>query len=98
MTILLFKVWEACSDASISFSGEDGEPLSYLVENDLTQLSLNSVLEQCPNLSVVYGAKVERYSIPEQGRDSVPADRVGITLSNGDTVDTQLLVGADGNR
>ena len=92
------QVWEACSDASITFESEDGEPLSFLVENDLTQMSLNAALDACPNVTVLHGAKVDKYSIPEACKEAVPDDKVCVHLSNGDVVETQLLVGADGNR
>jgi ubiquinone biosynthesis monooxygenase Coq6 len=92
------RVWESLSDASISFSNPDGTPLNYLVENDLTQLALNSVLETCSNLTVVYGAKAEKYTLPNPGKESIPEEKVLIHLENGDTVETDLIIGADGFR
>jgi len=96
--IYKMRVWEACSDASITFESDDGEPLSFLVENDLTQMSLNAAMEACPNVTVLHGAKVDKYSIPGACKEAVPDDKVFVHLSNGDVVETQLLVGADGNR
>lgn len=92
------KVWEACSDASISFEDPGGQPLSYLVENDLVQKALNAVLEDCSNLTVIYGRKVEKYCLPEDVNENLPETNVKIVLDNGDTVETKLLIGADGNR
>jgi len=92
------QVWEACSDASISFGGEAGAPLSYLVENDVTQLGLNTALQDLNNVTVIHGCKVSKYRIPAECGDATPADKVEIFLSNGDVIETQLLIGADGNR
>ena len=38
------QVWESCSDAAISFGGEEQEgPLAHVVENDLTVSALTKV-------------------------------------------------------
>ena len=38
------QVWESCSDAAISFGGEEQEgPLAHVVENDLTVSALTEV-------------------------------------------------------
>lgn len=94
------KVWESCSAASITFRDEEnGRPLSYLVENDITQMALNSVMETCGNLDVLYEAKVADYIFPGRTcQENLPEDGVLIRLENGDTIEAQLLVGADGNR
>jgi len=98
--IQAMKIWESCSAASIIFRGEEaGRPLSYLVENDITQKALNSVMETFDNLTVLYGAKVADYIIPgSTDQQNLPEDGVLIRLENGDTIETQLLIGADGNR
>jgi len=99
------KVWESCSDAAIVFHEEDGGgggaleegPLAYLVENDLTVKSLTEVMESCNNVEVRYGAKVKCYSIPNlQDTEQAPKENVIVELENGDKIETQLLVGADG--
>ena len=36
--------------------------------------------------------------MPESCDDATPADNVQIFLENGDVIETQLLIGADGNR
>lgn len=96
------KVWDFCSSATIVFDEEDGggdngEPLSYLVENDLTVKSLTEVMESCPNVEVRYGAKVKSYAIPSlQDQETMPKENVVIELEDGDEIEASLLVGADG--
>lgn len=95
------QIWESCSDASIDFDEGDGghvdDPLAYLVENDLTIKSLTEVMESCPNIEVRYGAKVKSYNIPKlDDLKQASTDAVTIELEGGDTIDTSLLVGADG--
>ena len=69
------------------------------MENDITQKALNSVMETFDNLTVLYGAKVADYIIPgSTDQQNLPEDGVLIRLENGDTIETQLLIGADGNR
>jgi len=92
------KVWESCSDAAISFGGGEQEgPLAHIVENDLTVSALTEVTQGCPNVEVKYGARVKSYAIPDlQHSQQVSASPVVIELENGDRIETELLVGADG--
>ena len=56
-------------------------------------------METFDNLTVLYGAKVADYIIPgSTDQQNLPEDGVLIRLENGDTIETQLLIGADGNR
>ena len=64
----------------------------------MTQHALNTVLDTCSNLSVVYGARAEKYTLPNPGQDNIPGEKVFIHLENGDTLETDLLIGADGFR
>jgi len=94
------KVWESCSDAAIAFGGgEQDEPLAHIVENDLTVNALTEVTQSCSNVDVRYGAKVKSYSIPDlQHSQQVPTSPVKIELENGDEIECELLVGADGGQ
>ena len=97
------KVWDACSEAGITFHAEDidpsGAPLNYIVENDLTLLALNKVLKNISNLQVKYQAKVKKYSIPQlSDTEVVPRDNVKLELEDGSIIETSLLIGADGFR
>ena len=79
---------------------EDGqEPLSHLVENDVTVSALTDVLSGCDNLEVRYGAKVKKYHLPTKGEsESRPKEEVLVELEGGEMIETSLLVGADGFR
>ena len=98
------RVWDGCSDAGIVFSSEDNiynmdAPLNYIVENDNTVAAINNVMDDCDNLTVKYGAKVRKYSIPSRGENEVvPKDNVLVELEDGNIIETSLLIGADGFR
>jgi len=94
-------VWDGCSDAGIIFNQDDTgnpeSPLNYIVENDITLSALNNVLKTCDNVKVMYNTKVETYKIPSVSKqDTVPDDNVVIELTDGKSIKTPLLVGADG--
>jgi len=100
--VMKMRVWDACSKAGIVF-GDDRdsqeEPLSYLVENDVTVKALTDVLDGCDNLEVRYGARVKEYKLPsKEDTESRPKEEVVVELEGGETIVTPLLVGADGFR
>ncbi|XP_046905097.1 ubiquinone biosynthesis monooxygenase COQ6, mitochondrial [Hypomesus transpacificus] len=92
------QVWDACSDALITFDKENlQDEMAYIVENDIIVAALTKQLESLQdNVKVHYGTKVVKYSWPRshQVQDSIPW--VQVTLANGETLQTKLLVGADG--
>jgi len=95
------QVWESCSEAAITFSNDDNpsEPLNHIVENDVTQNALNEVVKRFTgeNLTVMYQSKVRSYELPSDTTTSnLPEDPVRINLENGDVIEAELLVGADG--
>jgi len=94
------RVWDGCSKAGIVFGDNKGqEPLSYLVENDLTVKALTDVLSSCDNLEVRYGAKVKEYHLPiKEETESRPKEEVVVELEGGERITAPLLVGADGFR
>lgn len=91
-------IWEACSDAKISFANDDHSLLNNLVENDVTEKALTEVMKEChDNLTVMYGSKVKSYKLPNVSETSnVPKEPVTITLDSGEVIETELLIGADG--
>jgi len=100
--VMKMRVWDGCSKAGIVFGDKDGtnqEPISYLVENDITVNALTEVMNECENLEVRYGAKVKKYHLPvKEDNENRPKDGVLVELEDGDNVETSLLVGADGFR
>jgi len=94
------RVWDSCSDAAITFQNDDRDtPQSYIIENDLVQKSLNEQMENRDNIKVIHNAKVESYNFPEainNDDNTSSSNKVEINLANGEKLETQLLVGADG--
>uniref|UniRef100_A0A669DJ36 Ubiquinone biosynthesis monooxygenase COQ6, mitochondrial n=1 Tax=Oreochromis niloticus TaxID=8128 RepID=A0A669DJ36_ORENI len=92
------QVWDACSDALITFDKENVEDeMAYIVENDLVVAALTRQLDSLSeNVQVKYRSKVVKYTwpMPSQEADYIPWVRV--TLANGETLQTKLLIGADG--
>ncbi|KAA8582240.1 hypothetical protein FQN60_008980, partial [Etheostoma spectabile] len=92
------KVWDACSDALITFDKENlQDEMAYIVENDIIVAALTKQLDcLSDNVQVKYRSKVVKYAwpLPHQAADSIPW--VKVTLASGETVQTKLLIGADG--
>ncbi|XP_070776365.1 ubiquinone biosynthesis monooxygenase COQ6, mitochondrial isoform X2 [Enoplosus armatus] len=92
------QVWDACSDALITFDKENLlDEMAYIVENDIVVAALTKRLDSLSdNVQVKYRSKVVKYAwpMPHQAADSIPW--VQVTLASGETVQTKLLIGADG--
>ncbi|XP_042292890.1 ubiquinone biosynthesis monooxygenase COQ6, mitochondrial [Thunnus maccoyii] len=92
------QVWDACSDALITFDKENlQDEMAYIVENDIVVAALTKQLDNLSdNVQVKYRSKVVKYTwpMPHQAADSIPW--VQVTLANGETLQTKLLIGADG--
>jgi len=83
------QVWDSCSESAIVFE-DHLQPMSHLVENDLTVDALTREMENCDNLEVKYEANVEKYNLGES--------KVDVMMKGGDELTTDMLVGADGFR
>ncbi|XP_070834863.1 ubiquinone biosynthesis monooxygenase COQ6, mitochondrial [Chaetodon trifascialis] len=92
------QVWDACSDALITFDKENlQDEMAYIVENDIVVAALTKQLDSLSdNVQVKYRSKVVKYTWPmsHQAAQSIPW--VQVTLASGETVQTKLLIGADG--
>uniref|UniRef100_A0A8C9Y863 Ubiquinone biosynthesis monooxygenase COQ6, mitochondrial n=1 Tax=Sander lucioperca TaxID=283035 RepID=A0A8C9Y863_SANLU len=92
------QVWDACSDALITFDKENlQDEMAYIVENDIIVAALTKQLDSLSdNVQVKYRSKVVKYAwpLPHQAADAIPW--VKVTLASGETVQTKLLIGADG--
>ncbi|XP_014477633.1 PREDICTED: ubiquinone biosynthesis monooxygenase COQ6, mitochondrial isoform X2 [Dinoponera quadriceps] len=86
------QVWDACSDAMITFN-EDYlyNELAYIVENDLLLHAVNKQLSQKENVTVIYNSKVAEIKLP-----NTIERYTTIELKSGKQYRTRLLVGADG--
>ncbi|XP_058066504.1 ubiquinone biosynthesis monooxygenase COQ6, mitochondrial [Anopheles bellator] len=90
--VMKMQVWDACSDALITFNYNDfAENLSWIVENDVVLASIYNQLTTVPNVAVRYSSKIAKCDLIRDG-----ADKSAVHLTNGDLLTCELLVGADG--
>jgi len=93
------QVWESCSNAMIGFQHDDmNESLAYIVENDIVQAAIDQQVHGAADrVEVKYESPVESYHFPSsdsfvEGESSLAE----VTLKSGETIHTQLVIGADG--
>ncbi|KAH8869034.1 Ubiquinone biosynthesis monooxygenase COQ6, mitochondrial [Schistosoma japonicum] len=92
------KVWETKSDLYLTFHRN---PLAYIVENNLVIESLRNYLESvnnCSNVTILYEAQVKNIQLPPANH-SEHLVRIDIQQKSHDkeeTIETNLLIGADG--
>ncbi|KDR03814.1 Ubiquinone biosynthesis monooxygenase COQ6, partial [Zootermopsis nevadensis] len=94
-TVKKMQVWEACSDAMITFSHDDmAEDIAYIVENDVLLAAVNKeVKELTENLTVMHESKIKGYELPQCYGTTCD---VRVHLENGPSYVCSLLIGADG--
>ncbi|CAH2045497.1 unnamed protein product, partial [Iphiclides podalirius] len=87
------QVWDACSDALISFSSSDvlDDDVAYIVENDLLLHAIDKELKSpnVKNVDIVYGAKISGYELPQ--KNDLKMETI-VNMNNGDAYTCQLLV------
>nr|CAD7197753.1 unnamed protein product [Timema douglasi] len=60
------QVWDACSDAMITFHHDNlNQDIAYIVENNVLLSAVSQEAHDCANVSVVYGAKIKSYELLE---------------------------------
>lgn len=82
------QIWDACSDAMITFN-EDylANEIAYIVENDLVLHAVDKQLKEKSSVEVIYNAQVEDITLPAaRGDDTL------IKLQNGKQFKAKLLV------
>lgn len=90
--VLKMQVWDACSDALITFNYDDmADNISWIVENDVLLSSVYRQLDSVQNVEIRYGSRMEECALIRDG-----AEKSTVRLSNGDRLQCELLVGADG--
>lgn len=89
--IFVFQVWEACSDAMITFSHDDMvENIAYIVENDVLLAAVNREIQELPEkLTVIHEAKIKGYELPQCYGTTCD---VRVHLENGSSYVCSLLV------
>lgn len=87
------QIWDAASDAHISFRPENGssKPLAYIVENDLILDAVYNQLENLNNVIVLNESRVEKVILNELANQ-----KPSVVLKTGEVFSSDLLIGADG--
>lgn len=80
------QIWDALSDAMITFNDDCTEMAAYIIENNLLLDSVGKELENIKNVSVIYNAKVTDYKLPLEN------DYSTLKLENGSIYKGTLLV------
>ncbi|CAH0728374.1 unnamed protein product, partial [Brenthis ino] len=90
------QVWDACSDALISFSSSDilDDDVAYIVENDVLLEAINMELKSSTikNVEIMYGAKINGYDLSKTNPGSLK--RNVVKMNNGDTYFCDILATA----
>uniref|UniRef100_A0A8C5KI19 Ubiquinone biosynthesis monooxygenase COQ6, mitochondrial n=1 Tax=Jaculus jaculus TaxID=51337 RepID=A0A8C5KI19_JACJA len=95
--LLCFQVWDACSEALIMFDKDNLDDMGYIVENDVIMHALTKQLEAVSDqVTVLYKSKAVGYTWPDTFSMEDSSPWVHITLGDGSTLQTKLLIGADG--
>ncbi|XP_053457734.1 ubiquinone biosynthesis monooxygenase COQ6, mitochondrial isoform X3 [Nycticebus coucang] len=92
------QVWDACSEALIMFDKDNFDDMGYIVENDVIMHALTKQLEAVSDrVTVLYRSKAVGYTWPCPFPVTDSSPWVHITLGDGSTLQTKLLIGADGH-
>ncbi|XP_058126983.1 ubiquinone biosynthesis monooxygenase COQ6, mitochondrial [Anopheles ziemanni] len=90
--VLKMQVWDACSDALITFNYDDlSENISWIVENDVLLASVYRQLQSVPSVEIRYASKLASCELIRDG-----AEKSTVQLASGERLCCDLLVGADG--
>ncbi|KAM5274797.1 ubiquinone biosynthesis monooxygenase COQ6, mitochondrial isoform 2-T2 [Ctenodactylus gundi] len=91
------QVWDACSEALIMFDKDNLDDMGYIVENDVILHALTKQLEAVSDrVTVLYRSRAIGYGWPGPSSMADSSPWVQITLGDGSTLQTKLLIGADG--
>ncbi|XP_004624910.1 ubiquinone biosynthesis monooxygenase COQ6, mitochondrial [Octodon degus] len=92
------QVWDGCSEALIMFDKDNLDDMGYIVENDVIMHALTKQLEAVSDrVTVLYRSRAVGYSWPGPFSMADSSPWVHITLGDGSTLQTTLLIGADGH-
>ncbi|XP_075050691.1 ubiquinone biosynthesis monooxygenase COQ6, mitochondrial [Mixophyes fleayi] len=92
------QVWDACSDALITFDKEGMEDIGYIIENDVITATLTQQLDSLSErVEVLYRSRAVGYTWPAPYHNGEGSPWVQIELADGQRLHTRLLIGADGH-
>ncbi|XP_073442813.1 ubiquinone biosynthesis monooxygenase COQ6, mitochondrial isoform X2 [Dendrobates tinctorius] len=91
------QVWDACSDALITFDNEGMADMGYIVENDVITSALTRQLDtMSDSVEVQYRSRAVRCTWPAPDSSGEVSPFLEIQLADGRHLHTRLLIGADG--
>ncbi|XP_064211534.1 ubiquinone biosynthesis monooxygenase COQ6, mitochondrial-like [Tribolium castaneum] len=86
------QVWDAMSDAAISFDHDNLEkPVAYVVENDVLLDAVRQEMENVKTVEVLYESKIQTCS-----HCNTEEDLVTVCMENGAKYTCELVLGCDG--
>ena len=70
LTRVVWQVWDACSEARISFNCQDigVTDMGYIVENDVIVAALHKQMKTLPNVEVLEGLRVEAMNVDKNDK------------------------------
>ncbi|PAV86153.1 hypothetical protein WR25_24454 [Diploscapter pachys] len=87
-------VLDSCSNSEIFFDQPNAmQEIAYIIENDAMVGAMYEKLRNFPNITVKTGATVSQCSLTTS-----LSDLATVVLSDGETIETSLLIGADGHK
>lgn len=87
------QVWDACSEAIITFEKDDLDDMGYIVENDVIMAALTKQLDAVADrVEVFYGSRAVGYTWPLPSHNCDTSPWVQIELADGRRLQTKLLV------
>lgn len=91
-TVNQMQVWDACSDAHITFRHDNpDQAVAHIVENDVVLEAVYKQLENLPEVEVKNQSRLVTCNLPKS-EDETPS----VELKSGENLTCELLVGADG--
>lgn len=100
------NIWDACSDAHISFDpsfveSDSSKDMGYIIENSVTLEALRRQLKMLQSrVKVLHGTKLKMLTLPDLARDMDDDDAshtwTSLQLDDGRTFHSRLVIGADG--
>uniref|UniRef100_A0A8V0XSY8 Ubiquinone biosynthesis monooxygenase COQ6, mitochondrial n=1 Tax=Gallus gallus TaxID=9031 RepID=A0A8V0XSY8_CHICK len=92
------QVWDACSEAIITFEKDDLDDMGYIVENDVVMSAVTKQLDAVADrVEVFYGSRAVGYTWPLPSHSCDTSPWVQVELADGRRLQTKLLIGADGH-
>ncbi|CAG7834209.1 unnamed protein product [Allacma fusca] len=92
--VLSMQVWDALSDANVTFANPGySDPVAVVVESAVLSHAVEKQLQGVGNVTTEFGCSLQDCTFPSI---SNPEEKATVVLSNGKSISTDLVIGADG--